>query len=270
MSPRLVLPLLWLVASPAAAAPSPLAPFNAFAASLGKGMTAVVVNGKDARAFAPLAAVAKRPFGPEVKAAGVRSLRLLGVELELALFKSGEAKSGEGTREAAKGAELAYYVRSALALTSAGPAIVALKGEAVSKVHWKTHDPGELRGAGAPMAATARALARELAGSSCTRLPVASIAEFPFIQDKLKARAAGGLELARKALPDVCKHAAALKGGKAQLRVDDVSFAALDASGKMVGLVKAKLEMAGDKLTLYYGKFRSFAEDATRKPDRKP
>jgi hypothetical protein len=263
MSARTAVPILVLLAAgAAAAASSPLSPFTAFATSLGKGMTAVVVNGKDARTFAPLAAVAKRPFGPEAKAAGVRTLRLLGIELELALFKS-----GEGSREAAKGEQLAYHVRSALALTGKGPAIVALKGQSVSKVHWKMHDPGDLRGPGAPLAATARALAGALAGSSCSRLPVASIADFGFIQGKFKERAAAGLELARKALPDVCKQVAALKGSKVQLRTDDVSFAALDANGKMVGLVKAKLEMAGDKLTLYYGKFRSFAEDAkTRKP----
>jgi len=240
-----------LLCSSAAAAPNPLSPIAGFTTGLTKGMTAVI-KGKDARAFAPLAAVAKRPFGPELKAAGVAAVRLLGVELHLAFFD---------------GDKPAYLVRTGLAPTRTGPAIVALKGESVSKLVSKTHPPRDFVGAGAPVATTALALAKALAGSSCARLPVAPISEFEFIPARFKERATGGLEHARTVLPEICKQVAALKPGKMQLRVDDVSFAALDRSGKMVGLVKAKLELAGDKLTLYYGKFRVFQpEPGSPKP----
>jgi len=235
--------LVLAAAGPTAeAAPNPLAALSGIQTVLGKGMSAVL-KGQDGKAFGPLVANAKHPFGPELKAAGAVSARLLAVELEL-VFYSGDKP--------------AYYLRSAVAPTRRGPAFVEIKGREVKdRLYVKPHPLSDFKGAAAPFATTAQALAKVLAAKDCSvRLPVAAPSEFDFLPPKIGLRAGRDLEKTRASLQEVCTHVAALKATRIEVRVDDVVYAALDKDGKMVGLIKAGFELVGGRLTVNYGKFR--------------
>jgi hypothetical protein len=232
-------------AVPAGAAPNPLAPAARILEALGRGMNAVAVKGKDAGAFAPLPAQAKRPLGPELKTAGVTSVRLVAMEFELVYFS---------------GDKPAYYLRSALTLGKRGPSLVELRGREVQggNLFVKPRPLADYKESAAPLAATAQALSKALSARDCAgKLPIATAAEFEFLPPKMAERATKDLERTRTGMPEECKKIAALKAARVELRVDDVAYAALGKDGKMVGMIKAGLEFVDGKLTVLYGKFRA-------------
>jgi hypothetical protein len=236
--------LLSLLAAAPARAANPLAPLARFQAQLIKGMNAVIKGADPAKAFAPLAAVAKRPIGPDLTAAGATSASIIAMEVELAYYD---------------GATPVYYLRTAVTTTRRGPAFVGFSGRAITdgKLYVKAHPFAHYKGTAAALGAAGSALARAVAGKGCAALPLAAANDFAYLPPgKMADRATRDLERMRTGMAAECAKLAALKSTKVELRIDDVAFAVLGADGKMKGMIKTDLELDGGKLVLEISRFR--------------
>jgi hypothetical protein len=225
-------------------AANPLAPLARLQAQLVKGMNAVLKGADPAKAFAPLAATSRGSGALELKASGATSTAVVAMELEL-VFHVGNTPS--------------YYLRTAVTSTTRGPAFVGLAGRPLQggQVQVKARPLAEYRGHAAPLGAAAAALAKAAVGKGCLGLPIATAADFGMLTGKMAERAQRDLERTRSALPGECAKLSALKVSKVELRVDDVSFAALGADGKLKGMIKTELELEGGKLSLELGRYRA-------------
>ena len=234
----------------AAGQANPLAQVARLHASLTKGLAAVFKGTDPARAFKPLTVKARPGLMEEVKEAGGTKGVILAMELEL-LFYSGD--------------EPRYYLRTEVHPAKRGPVFVSFKGRSGERVS-KALPFAKYRGVAAPLGAAGAALAKAAVGAACSKLPVATDADFPFVPEgKMRDRMSHDLRRTLRNLPDECARLAAVKSTRAELRVDDVAFGVLGADGKLVGMIKGELRLEDSgALALELGRFK--AAEGGRRP----
>ncbi|MCC6751600.1 MAG: hypothetical protein IT371_28370 [Deltaproteobacteria bacterium] len=235
---------LCLLAAPASAA-NPFAPAKKLGDHLTKGVNAAL-KGKDPKAaFAPIEVQTRTPLTESLKGATVASARLLALEFELIFYQGDRA---------------VFYLRTALNFGEGGPKLLSFQGREVpdGKMFVKGLSPAKFKGAFAPLGAAAKAAIKAVTSAACKSLPVVEIGELPFLPaGKMRDRATQDLAQAKTMLPTQCDKLASLKFTRADLRVDDVVFAALSADGKMVGMIKGDLEIGDKKQVFELGGFRA-------------
>ena len=244
---RLLAMLVFMAPITSSAAPNPLAPLVPVFKKLEQGVTAVIGGAAVEKAFAPLAAVPRKEpaLRQDLTAAGARTAKLLAMEFELILRQGDRA---------------VYYLRTNVNAGRQRPVFLEVKGRVPDqgKLFVRGEPLSSFRAPLArPMATAASALVSSLRGKGCTSLPLAILADLPFeLPAKLAARAQKDLSRAPRRLEQVCKEVAGLKHTSVELRVDDVTFAALDGKGQMVGMIKGELEWRAKALVFQLGQFR--------------
>jgi hypothetical protein len=182
----------------------------------------------------------------KLRQAGVRSVRLVGFELELLFHQAGRAT---------------YYLRTFVHPGPRRVRLMGLKGRkpAGGKLYVTGHAPARYQGVAAPFRQAAHSLVRSAGTAACRGLALAdaAVAKRLGVQGRLAQRLLRDARRARRNRPTVCQELAAVKRHRMTLRIDDVAYLARDARGRLVGLIKGDLRLKGRTLELRLRGFRA-------------
>ncbi|HRI72629.1 MAG TPA: hypothetical protein PK156_50680, partial [Polyangium sp.] len=114
-------------------------------------------------------------------------------------------------------------------------------------------------GPGAPFREAADAALKMLQGPDCTKVPVATtqdiaavVASGPLFDEMSK-----GVTEAKGNVESVCKAIAGAGADKVRLRIDDQTYLAKDASGKVLGAIRGGFQAKPGKIEYALNRFRA-------------
>lgn len=228
-----------------------LGPTVAVTDTLEQGLSAWLSGSNVTKAFRPYTASARQGVVSRARQHGVRSARVLGMELELLYFK---------------GAEPVYYLRTFVHPGPTGPAFLHFRGREPRRergtgrrrLYVRGHPFSAFTGQSAGLAEAARGLARTLRAGRCSALWIARPLEFlEAIPEGLRRRLERGLGRTRRGLEEQCRRLSEVDADRIELRIDDFSALGLDADGKMAGLIRGELRLrTGGRIHVRMGSFR--------------
>jgi len=217
-----------------------LAAVTPFARWMERAVNAVLRGQSVRQAFRPFYGRLKPELADQLKRAGVRSVRMLLVQLELTLHPR---VSGPVTMFKLG---VAPWPRPALAEVHAG---LLPHGQS-----YRTENQlATYRGALRPLAKVARSVMRAVASGRCPRLPLVNPGEWSSLLPTRRDRAdlTRDTASAQTRLAPACRHVRARQSQRLNLAPDDIVFGALDGAGKLVGMVRARVRWQGTAARSY-------------------
>jgi hypothetical protein len=227
----------------------PLSPLNTINKRLKRGINAVIRATPPHRAFLPIKAMARRPgLAGNLRTVGARSAVLIGYEFELIFFS---------------GPSAVYYLRTFVHPGPKGPAFLSVSGRRLTAAggrYVRGRSPKAHTGTAAPFGRAATALLKVLRSSSCTRLPVVNPAPLrrKVTSKRIAARLLGDVKKTRRGIRRACLELASIRSDRVELRIDDVVFGAVNARGKIFGMIGGELRFRRNVLHVELGGFRPF------------
>lgn len=226
-----------------------LSPLNTVNKRLKRGINAVIRGTPPNRAFSPIKAMARKPgLAGDLRTVGARSAVLIGYEFELIFFS---------------GPSAVYYLRTFVHPGPKGPAFLNVSGRRLIPAggrYVRGRSPKAHTGTAAPFGRAATALLKVLRSSSCKRLPVVNPAPLKrrVTSRRIAARLLGDVAKTRRGIKRACNDLTSIRSDRVELRIDDVVFGAVNAKGKIFGMIGGELRFRRNVLHVELGGFRPF------------
>ena len=183
----------------------------------------------------------------KIRSAGIKSLRLVGFELEL-IFKQGTT----GT----------YYLRTMVHPGPRGPSFMILKGRVPyqGKLWTKGAPMGAYTGVVSPFALSARAMLRQARTKQCERWPITPTAAAQRLRltGRVQQRFLRDLSRAKQGLPALCGKLRTVLAHSTTVHIDDAAFLARDAGGRILGVLAADMAVKNGRLLIAIKRFKPF------------
>lgn len=219
----------WATSGPLAPIMKPCAALTAAASR------ALLSSAPGAKAFAPFAGQADPKLRSHLQRDKAKKLILMGLEFEL-VFLQGE--------------KVTLYLRTFLHPGEGGPEFFKIDGRVpkTGKISVDHYPLSAFRGPAEPFAAAARGMATLLAEGRCRKLPIVRPEPLKKIMEPgpQSTRMLTSLRTAKRLRERLCQSLKDFKPAGYHLRLDDLTFAVLGETGKIIGMLKGELKLHKD------------------------
>lgn len=211
---------------------------------------ALLTDPTPANPYAPMTGVAPKGLAQRVAHANPRELRMMGFEFEL-LFAAKDDP-----------ARATFYLRTFMHTGEHGPQFFKIGGRVPKdgKLNVPTHPISAYKGEVAQLfSRAAQGLVKMLKSGRCQALPMVSPEPLQKIMEPgvRSMRMLANLKRARAGRARLCAALGKLDLGSYQLRLDDISIAAIGRDGKIKGMIGGEIKLRNGKLHLKLTQYRS-------------